>query len=57
MTDYLSIWPKPDFINLQLGLWPPRFVTKNVHLSLRFKVKWFFPLIEHKSMKWLSFGV
>ena len=37
MTDYLSLWPKPDFFNLQLRPWPPNFISENFHLSRIFR--------------------
>ena len=33
MTDYLSLWLKPDFSNL----WPPNFISESFHLSKRFR--------------------
>ena len=42
ITDYLSLWPKPDFFNLWLRLRPPNFISENFHLSRRFKQNVFF---------------
>ena len=40
MTDYPSLWPKSDFLNLRLRFWPPNFISENFHLShLHFTVR------------------
>ena len=52
MTDYLSLWPKPDFFNLWLRLCPPNFIAENLDLSQRWRrYMVFFPLIDRKSVE------
>ena len=46
-TDYLSLWPKPDFLNLRLRLRPPNFMAENLGLDKMV----FFQLIDHKSFE------